>query len=81
MGVARPPPVTMGGMVLDEALIVFHTLHEKCPNTQFFLVCIFLYSDCTEIYSINLCIQSEYKKIRTRKNSVFGHFSRSDKLQ
>ena len=23
-------------------------------------------------------IQSEYRKIRTRKNSVFGHFSRSD---
>ena len=30
-----------------------------------------------EVYSVNLCIQSEYKKIRTRKNSVFGHFSRS----
>ena len=26
----------------------------------------------TEIYSV---IQSEYRKIRTRKNSVFGHFS------
>ena len=23
------------------------------------------------------CIQSEYRKIRTRKNSVFGHFQRS----
>ena len=30
-----------------------------------------------EIYSINLCIQSKYRKIRTRNNSVFGHFSRS----
>ena len=29
----------------------------------------------TEIYSINLRIQSEYRKIRTRNNSVFGHFS------
>ena len=28
----------------------------------------------TEIYSVNLRIQSEYRKIRTRKNSVFGHF-------
>ena len=28
----------------------------------------------TEIYFANLCIQSENKKIRTRKNSVFGHF-------
>ena len=24
------------------------------------------------------CIRSEYRKIRTRKNSVFGHLSRSD---
>ena len=30
-----------------------------------------------EIYSVNLRIQVEYKKIRTRNNSVFGHFSRS----
>ena len=35
------------------------SLREKCPNMEFFLVCIFLYSD----------------PIRTRKNSVFGHFS------
>ena len=32
----------------------------------------------TEIYSVNLYIQSEYGKIRTRKKSVFGYFSRSD---
>ena len=31
----------------------------------------------TETYEINLCIQSKYGKIRTRKNSAFGHFSRS----
>ena len=36
-------------------------LREKCPNTEFFLV----------------RIQSEYRKIRTRNNSVFGRFSRS----
>ena len=36
------------------------TLNEKCPNTEFFLV----------------RIQTEYGKIRTRKNSVFGNFSR-----
>ena len=34
----------------------------------------------TEIYSVNLRIQSEYRKIRTRNNSVFEHFSRSDML-
>ena len=31
----------------------------------------------TDIYGVNLRIQSEYRKIRTRNNSVFGHFSRS----
>ena len=29
-----------------------------------------------EISEVNLRIQSEYRKIRTRNNSVFGHFSR-----
>ena len=32
----------------------------------------------TEIYGVNLSSQSEYRKIRTRNNSVLGHFSRSD---
>ena len=41
---------------------VTHSLREKCPNTELFLV----------------RIQSEYRKIRTINNSVFGHFSRSD---
>ena len=31
----------------------------------------------TEIYEENLRILSEYKKIRTRKNSAFGHLSHS----
>ena len=30
-------------------------------------------------YSVNLRIQSEYRKIRTKKNSLFEHFSRSEK--
>ena len=34
----------------------------------------------TQIYFVNLCIQSEYRKIGTRKNSVFGYFSRSSFL-
>ena len=38
------------------------TLREKCPNMELFLV----------------RIQAEYRKIRTRNNSVFGHFSRSE---
>ena len=36
-------------------------LREKCPNTELFLV----------------RIQFEYRKIRTRKDSVFRHFLRS----
>ena len=34
----------------------------------------------TEIYFVNLRIQWDYRKIRTRNNSVFGHFSRSAAL-
>ena len=29
----------------------------------------------TEIYSVNLRIQSKYGKAQTRKNYVFGHFT------
>ena len=35
----------------------------------------------TEIYGVNLRIQSEYRKMQTRKNSVFGHLSRSADLK
>ena len=34
----------------------------------------------SEIYGVNLRIQSKYEKIRTRKNSVFQHLSRSANL-
>ena len=30
------------------------------------------------IHKVNLRIQSEYRKIRTRNNFAFGHFSRSE---
>ena len=38
------------------------------------------YGPETTLYldTLNLRIQSEYRKIRTRNNSVFGHFSRSE---
>ena len=35
----------------------------------------------TEIYGLNLRIQSEYWKIRTRKNFVFGHVLRNEFCQ
>ena len=59
-----------------------NALREKCPNAEFFLVRIFLHLDWirrfTEFYRVNLRIQSKYRKIRTRENSIFEHFSRSD---
>ena len=47
-----------------ECMDAFHPLREKCPNTELFLVRLFLYSDW----------------IRTRNNSVFEHFSSSDQF-
>ena len=44
------------------------TLREKGPNAELFLSRISVFS----------CIQFECSKIRTRNNSVFGQFSRSD---
>ena len=62
----------------ENSRIFVYALREKCPNTEFFLVRIFpSFGLNTEIYAVNLRIQSEYGEIRTRKNFVFGHFSRS----
>ena len=57
-------------LVISKYLLAFRnqmllSLREKCPNTELFLV----------------RIQSECRNIRTRNNSVFGHFSRSVLLQ
>ena len=57
--------------------ILEKTLREMCPYTELFLVRIFLYSDWIRWF--NYCIQYEYRKIRTRNYSVFGHFSSSGK--
>ena len=51
-----------------------HPLREKCPNTEFFLVRIFLYPDW--IRRLNLRIHSEYRKNTDHKKTVYGHFSR-----
>ena len=48
------------------------SLREKFSNTEFFLVRIFPHSDWIRSLRIAKC-----EKIRTTKNSVFGHFSRS----
>ena len=51
-------------------IISYIPLLEKCPNTEFFFI-------RTEYGEIPVRIPSECEKIRTRKNSVFGHFSSS----
>ena len=43
-------------------------LREKCPSTGFFWT---LFSRIRAEYGVSFRIQSEYGKIRTRKNSVF----------
>ena len=53
---------------------IFHgldrwSLRKECPNTEFFLIRIFVYLDC-EYFRV-----SEYTKIRAGNNSVFGNFS------
>ena len=48
-----------------------------CPNKVFFVPYFPAFGLNTERYFVSLHIQPECGKIRTRKNSVFGHFSRS----
>ena len=57
---------------------IFWILRENCPNAKLFVVRIFLYLDWIRGF---LLIYSEYRKIRTRNNFVFGHFSRSGSSQ
>ena len=49
-------------------------LNMKMTKSYAIVVCI---TEIYYIYSVNLCIQFESGKIRTRKNSLFGHFSHS----
>ena len=62
---------------------LFHTLRKKCPNTEFFLVRIFcIWTECGEILRISVVRISTYlvrmRENTDQKNSVFGHFSRSE---
>ena len=40
--------------------------------------CVKCFQRWSFFWSLFSCIQSKHRKIRTRKNSVFGHFSQSD---
>ena len=51
------------------------TMPKKFPNTEFFLLCIFsIFTVNVDIYSLNLHIQSAFRKILTRNNSIFDTF-------
>ena len=61
---------------LQILLVEKHALRENCPNTEFFSGSYFpAFGLNTEKYPISARIQSKCGKIRTRKNSVFEHFS------
>ena len=64
----------------SEVAKISHPLREKCPNAEFSGPYFPAFGLNREIYSVNLRNQSEYKKIRTRKNSAFGYFSHSDRV-
>ena len=55
------------------AFVITRTQQIKASRDVFRLL-----SNIYERYSISVRIQSECSKIQTRKNSGFGHFSRSD---
>ena len=58
-------------------------MHKKCPYSKLFWSTFFPHIPAfglnTERYEVSLRIQSECGNIRTRNNSVFGHFSCSAK--
>ena len=62
----------------NDSQTTYPSLREKYPNMKFFSGPYFsAFEVNTERYEVSLPIQSECEKIRTRKNSVFEHFSRS----
>ena len=71
---------TIGVQIFSEAL-GRDKWHEHCvKSVQIWSFCgpyFPVFGLNAEIYSVNLHIQSKYRKIRARKNSVFGYFSRS----
>ena len=62
--------------IVSSKLAVKH--HKSMLNviSHYYLTIIMMH--CVKIFTVNLRIQSGYRKKRTRKSSVFGHFSHSD---
>ena len=67
------------GRNLTQKILATYLSFRKQKFTGLFSKCHYLKtSQCSKqvfIFFLNLHIQSEYKKIQTRKNSVFRHFS------
>ena len=70
-------------------LLIILALRSSCilnyvktlQNPEFFVVCIFFVSGMnTEIYKVNLCIQSEYSNRGTGTNSESSHFLQINNL-
>ena len=72
-------PIIIAHMNIQNCIIDTNSPRKKCPNTEFFSAPYFLVFGLNmEIYAVNIRIQFEYGRIRTRKTSVFGHFSHSE---
>ena len=68
---------TIRSLTLLPVTLLKVTLREKCPNTEFFLVCIFPYLYWLRGDILFLSVFSpKAGKYRPEKNSVLGHFSR-----
>ena len=80
--IIAPIPNTTKPKLLNAKTTLLHllilTLWKVSKCRVFSGPCFLVFGLNTEIYSVNLRIQSEYRKVRTRGDSVFGHFSRSD---
>ena len=58
--------------------VVRNNHYVKSVQIQSYFWSVFSCIQTEYVDSLRLRIQSEYRKIRTRNNSVFGHFSRSE---
>ena len=59
---------------LNYKISLFRSKKLSCHNS---LHCVKSVQIRSYFWSVFSCIQSKYRKIRTRNNSIFGHFSRS----
>ena len=69
---------TSGSLLLkpcEQCLLQVFSAHDT-----FFIHCVKCVQIRSYFWSVFFCVRTEYRKIRTRNNSVFGLISRSDKF-